>query len=387
MPAQLRELRQRIRSVNSTKKITKAQELIATSRITRAQARVEESKPYAEEITRVLTALASASSNLDHPLLTERESPSRAAVLVVTSDRGMCGGYNANVLRTAEELQQLLRDQGKEPVLYVLGQKGVSYYGFRGREVEASWTGFSQQPGYDDAAQASERMVASFLAGAGQPVMMTDFAGTSVEHSPNLRSAMTESGPSSDGTPEGAQEVEVSAAGVDEIHVVYTRFESMLTQTPMARRVAPLEIAYDDDGEATPDDVELVGRSGGADYDGDDGSDGGSRSAPDPGSEQSSGQKSQGPTPNYEFEPEPEQLLAALLPKYVGTRIYAALLESAASESAARRTAMKAATDNANELVKTLSRQANQARQAQITQEISEIVGGANALSAGADVD
>ncbi|GAB2911389.1 F0F1 ATP synthase subunit gamma [Rhodococcus aerolatus] len=395
MPAQLRELRQRIRSVNSTKKITKAQELIATSRITRAQARVEESKPYAEEITRVLTALASASSNLDHPLLTERENPTRAAVLVVTSDRGMCGAYNANVLRTAEELQQLLRDQGKEPVLYVLGQKGVSYYGFRGREVEASWTGFSQQPGYDDAAQASERMVASFLAGAEQPVMMVDFAGTSVEHSPNLRSAMTESGPSSADAPDGAEEVEVSSAGVDEIHVVYTKFESMLTQTPMARRVAPLEVAYDDDGEATPDDVELVGRAGGADYDGDDGDgDGGERSSSGSGQEsgresghESSGKRSEGPTPNYEFEPEPEQLLAALLPKYVGTRIYAALLESAASESAARRTAMKAATDNANELVKTLSRQANQARQAQITQEISEIVGGANALSAGADVD
>lgn len=377
MAAQLRELRQRIRSVNSTKKITKAQELIATSRITRAQARVAESKPYAEEITNVLTELASASSNLDHPLLTERENPTRAAVLVVTSDRGMCGAYNANVLRTAEELQQLLRDQGKEPVLYVLGQKGVAYYGFRDREVEASWTGFSQQPGYSDAAQASEMMVAAFLAGAEQPVMMVDFAGTKVEHAPNLRSAMTDAA-----TPSDAEEVEVASAGVDEIHVVYTKFDSMLTQTPMARRVAPLEVTYDDEGTPVADDVELTGPSGGSDYDGD-GSSAGSSS----GSGSDGGAPSRGPSPNYEFEPEPEQLLAALLPKYVGTRIYAALLESAASESAARRTAMKAATDNANELVKTLSRQANQARQAQITQEISEIVGGANALSGGSDDD
>ena len=377
MAAQLRELRQRIRSVNSTKKITKAQELIATSRITRAQARVAESKPYAEEITNVLTELASASSNLDHPLLTERENPTRAAVLVVTSDRGMCGAYNANVLRTAEELQQLLRDQGKEPVLYVLGQKGVAYYGFRDREVEASWTGFSQQPGYSDAAQASEMMVAAFLAGAEQPVMMVDFAGTKVEHAPNLRSAMTDSA-----IPSDAEEVEVASAGVDEIHVVSTKFDSMLTQTPRARRVAPREVTYDDEGTPVADDVELTGPSGGADYDGDGG---GTSAGSSSGSD--GGAPSRGPSPNYEFEPEPEQLLAALLPKYVGTRIYAALLESAASESAARRTAMKAATDNANELVKTLSRQANQARQAQITQEISEIVGGANALSGGSDDD
>lgn len=360
MPAQLRELRQRIRSVNSTKKITKAQELIATSRITRAQARVQESKPYAEEITEVLTALASASSSLDHPLLTERPEPKRAAVLVVTSDRGMCGGYNANVLRTAEELQELLREQGKEPVLYVLGQKGVGYYRFRGREVEQSWTGFSQQPGYEDAAQASRLMVASFLAGT--------------EHAVELEGH--------DDDADGPETI--AEQGVDELHIVYTRFESMLTQTPLARRVAPLEVSYSDDGTPQADDVELTGRAGGADYDA--GDDEGSREGGER-DQQSSGGRKEGPTPNYEFEPEPEQLLAALLPKYVSTRIYAALLESAASESAARRTAMKAATDNANELVKTLSRQANQARQAQITQEISEIVGGANALSAGSDDD
>lgn len=329
MPAQLRELRQRIRSVNSTKKITKAQELIATSRITRAQARVAAARPYSSEITAVLSALASAASSLDHPLLNERPNPTRAAVLIVTSDRGMCGGYNANVLRAAEELQQLLRSEGKEPVLYVLGQKGVSFYGFRDRTVAGSWTGFSQQPAYTDAAEASQQMVASFLAGSDDTV---DSDG--------------ENGAGADGV-----------QGVDELHIVYTQFESMLTQTPVVRRMAPLEVTYSDDVEA-PSEGE-----------------GGEVVVP----------AEQGPQPGYEFEPSPETLLGALLPKYIGTRIYAALLDAAASESAARRTAMKAATDNANELVRTLSREANQARQAQITQEISEIVGGANALSAGAE--
>lgn len=324
MAAQLRELRQRIRSVNSTKKITKAQELIATSRITRAKARVAAARPYSVEITAVLSALASAASSLDHPLLNERPNPTRAAVLIVTSDRGMCGGYNANVLRAAEELQQLLRSEGKKPVLYVLGQKGVSFYSFRDRAVEGSWTGFSQQPAYTDASEVSQQMVSSFLTG-------------------------------SDSTVEGGESDGVQ--GVDELHIVYTQFESMLTQTPVVRRMAPLEVTYAGDDEASTD------------------GEGGEVVVP----------AVQGPQPGYEFEPSPEALLGALLPKYIGTRIYAALLDAAASESAARRTAMKAATDNANELVRTLSREANQARQAQITQEISEIVGGANALSAGAE--
>ena len=321
MAAQLRELRQRIRSVNSTKKITKAQELIATSRITRAKARVAAARPYSVEITAVLSALASAASSLDHPLLNERPNPTRAAVLIVTSDRGMCGGYNANVLRAAEELQQLLRSEGKKPVLYVLGQKGVSFYSFRDRAVEGSWTGFSQQPAYTDASEVSQQMVSSFLTG-------------------------------SDNTVEGGESDGVQ--GVDELHIVYTQFESMLTQTPVVRRMAPLEVTYAGDDEASTGGEVVV-------------------------------PVVQGPQPGYEFEPSPEALLGALLPKYIGTRIYAALLDAAASESAARRTAMKAATDNANELVRTLSREANQARQAQITQEISEIVGGANALSAGAE--
>ena len=322
--ASILELRSRIKSVNSTKKITKAQELIATSRITKAQARVAASKPYAEEITKVLSALASASSSLDHPLLNERPEPKRAAVLVVTSDRGMCGGYNSNVLKETEELFQLLRSEGKDPVIYVLGAKGLGYYTFRERDVKGAWTGFSQEPGYADAAKASRHLVELFMAGSG----------TEVE------------APNGEGTVEG----------VDELHIVYTRFVSMLTQKPEVRRMAPLEISY------TDEEFEM-----GADA------------------------LSDSPTADvqaqYEFEPEAGTLLSALLPKYISTRIYASLLDAAASESAARRTAMKAATDNANELVETLSRQANQARQAQITQEISEIIGGANALadSAGSD--
>ncbi|MEE2033120.1 F0F1 ATP synthase subunit gamma [Rhodococcus chondri] len=324
--ANLRELRSRIKSVNSTKKITKAQELIATSRITKAQARVKASKPYAEEITKVLSELASASSSLDHPLLNERENPKRAAVLVVTSDRGMAGGYNSNVLKEAEELRQLLISEGKEPVLYVLGGKGLGYYTFRERPVAGAWTGFSQQPRYTDAAKASRHLVELFMAGSGSEV----------------------AAPNGEGTIEG----------VDELHIVYTRFVSMLTQIPEVRRMAPLEVNVTEDEIELGEDMLSPGRHG-----------------------------DEGPKADYNFEPEAGTLLAALLPKYISTRIYASLLEAAASESAARRTAMKAATDNATELVNTLSRQANQARQAQITQEISEIVGGAGALASSAGSD
>jgi F-type H+-transporting ATPase subunit gamma len=308
MGAQLRVLRRRIRSVQSTKKITRAMELIATSRIVKAQQRVEASKPYANEITRVLTALAT-NSNLDHPLLVERPEPKRAGVLVVTSDRGLAGGYSANALRTAEELMARLRGEGKAPVLYVIGRKGVTFYRFRDREIEGSWTGFSEQPTFANAREVGDLLVQTFLAGADDTI----------------------DGPGEDGI-----------RGVDELHIVYTRFVSMLTQTATCRKFAPLEVTED-----VPE----------------------------------------GPQPAYEFEPDAEDLLEALLPKYLNTRIYAALLESAASESAARRQAMKSATDNADELVKSLTREANQARQAEITQEISEIVGGANALAAAGSDD
>jgi F-type H+-transporting ATPase subunit gamma len=326
MAAQLRVLRRRIRSVQSTKKITKAMELIATSRIARAQARVQASRPYAKEITKVLSALASAAGTLDNPLLVERENPTRAAMLVVTSDRGLCGGYNANLLRAAEELHALLRDEGKSVRVYLIGRKAVGYYKFRERAIEQSWSGFSEQPSYADAARAGEVLVGAFLSGAD------DKDGDA----------------GADGVP-----------GVDELHIVYTEFRSMLTQTPQARRIAPLVVEYVEDDAAG------------------DGSAGDGSRRP----------RSDVPAPLYEFEPDAEELLAHLLPKYINTRIYAALLEAAASEQAARRQAMKAATDNATDLIQDLSRQANRARQGLITQEISEIVGGAEALAAAGSDD
>lgn len=298
MAAELRILRQRVRTVQSIRKTTRAFELIATSRIGRARARVGAARPYADEITKVLSALGGAASSLDHPLLVPRAQPRRAGVLVVTSDRGMCGGYNSNALRRAEELQALLREEGKEVVLYVMGRKALAYYRFRQRPIKNSWTGFSEQPTYEAAADAADELVTAFLDGV---------------------------------------DPEREGEGIDELHVVYTEFRSMLTQTPVAKRVAPLEVEYVENPEQLPD---------------------------------------------YEFEPDAETLLGALLPKYVKTRLFAALLDSAASESAARQRAMKAATDNANELIRTYTQQMNQARQAQITQEISEIVGGADALAA-----
>ncbi|HEX3813650.1 MAG TPA: F0F1 ATP synthase subunit gamma [Mycobacteriales bacterium] len=306
MPASLRVYRQRIRSVEQTKKITKAMELIAASRIAKARARVDASRPYAEEITRVLTALASSAS-VDHPLLVERPEPKRAAVLVVTSDRGLAGGYSANAIKAAEELQALLREEGKEARLFVIGRKGVGYYRFRDRPIVGDWTGFSEQPRYTDARAAGDTLIRLFDAGADD----------------------TAEGP-------GGDQIE----GVDELHIVYTEFVNMVTQRPVAKRIAPLVV--EESEEAAPS----------------------------------------GLLPEYEFEPEPEELLNALLPKYINTRIYSALLESAASESAARQRAMQSASDNADELVITLKRELNQARQAAITQEISEIVGGADALAA-----
>jgi F-type H+-transporting ATPase subunit gamma len=295
MAAQIRVLRRRIRSTQSIKKITRAMELIATSRIVKARTRVLESRPYAEQITAVLTELASNAA-LDHPLLVEKENPQRAAVLVVTSDRGQCGGYNNNVLKEAEGLYSLLREEGKDPVIYVIGRKGVNYYRFRNREVKQSWTGFSEQPTYPDAAEAARVLVEAFTA---------------------------------DDDDENS---------VDELHLVFTQFKNMVTQVPQARRMAPMVVEY----------VE--------------------------------GEPSGDIQPLYEFEPDPDALFDALLPKYVGARLFSALLESAASESANRQRAMKAATDNANELIRNLTLESNQARQAQITQEISEIVGGADAL-------
>jgi F-type H+-transporting ATPase subunit gamma len=290
MPAQLRVVRRRIRSVQSTMKITRAMELISASRLARAQERVAQARPYTDEITAALESVVSTEATVSHPLLEQRAESRAAAVLVITSDRGLAGPYNANVLRTAEELQARLREDGVEPRLYVTGRKGLGYYRFRQRAIEQSWTGFSDRPSYEDARAVVDALVEAFL-----------------DHR------------------------------VDQIHAVFTDFVSAGTQRAVARRFVPLVIEEVEEGPPEP-------------------------------------------IPQYLFEPSPERLLDALLPRYVQARVFTAMLESTASEHAARRRAMKAATDNAEELIEDLTREYNQARQAQITQEIMEIVGGAEAL-------
>jgi F-type H+-transporting ATPase subunit gamma len=290
MGAKLREVRRRIKSVQSTMKITRAMELIATSRILKAQQRVEAARPYAERLTAAIADVASASTATGLPLLQERPNPKAAAVFVVTSDRGLAGAYSSNVLKRAEELFALLKSEGKEVRLFVSGRKGLSYYRFRQRPIEESWLGFSETPTYDDAKRIADALIERF--GAGE---------------------------------------------VDEIHGVYTDFVTVVRQRAVARRFVPMVF-------------EVTERP------------------------------SQGPVAQYVFEPDAEALLSALLPRYVETRVFSALLESAASEHAARRRAMSAATENAEELIKVLTRVANQARQTEITTEIMEIVGGAEAL-------
>jgi F-type H+-transporting ATPase subunit gamma len=320
MGAQLRVYRRRIRSVQSTRKITKAMELIAASRIAKAQARMQAARPYAEELTRALAALGK-NATVAHPMLTGVPNPRRAGILVITSDRGLAGGYSANAIKAANQLADQLRADGKEPVRYVIGRKALTYYNFRRIELAGSWTGFSEQPTFADARGSTETLVSALQATSENEI---------------------------DGTP-----------GIDELYVVYTRFESMVAQVPTVVQVSPVKV----------DEVEQP--------------DSGSRSDSTAESESA---KADGPQPLYEFEPEPAELLQALLPRYISARIFSALLESAASESAARRRAMKSASDNAQELIKTFTQLANQARQAEITQEISEIVGGADALaSAGSD--
>jgi F-type H+-transporting ATPase subunit gamma len=301
MGAQLREYRRRIKSVNSTKKITRAMELIAAARISKAQQRIEASRPYAEAITEVVRTVTAEGAGDDHPLTTPRENPSRAAVLVICSDRGLAGGYSANVLRLGERTSGGLKERGLEVVPYLVGRKALSFYRFRGRDTSHSWSGFSEQPSYDDAKAIGDALVEEFVKG------------------------------SDDG-------------GVDEIHMIYTRYESMASQRPTSVKLIPL-----DADEAAKD---------GDDKDNDD-----------------------GPKGQVEFEPEGSGVLDALLPRYLTARIYAAMLDAAASEQVARRRAMKSATDNADDLIKQLTRDANSARQAEITQEIMEIVGGAEALA------
>jgi F-type H+-transporting ATPase subunit gamma len=290
MAGQLRIVRRRIRSVQSTMKITRAQQLIAASRVVRAQQRVRQARPYTEQVTQALTSVANTEVTVSHPLLEPRAEVSAAAVLVVTSDRGLAGPYNANVLRTTEELVARLRQDGIEPRLYVVGRKGLAYFRFRQRPVAEAWTGFSDRPAYDDAKQAADAMLEAFL-----------------DHE------------------------------VDEIHAVFTDFVSAMTQRATATRFIPLVVR--ETTERPPQ-----------------------------------------PIPMYLYEPDAQGVLDALLPRYVEARVFTAMLESAASEHASRQKAMSAATDNAEKLIEELTRQYNQARQAEITQEIMEIVGGAEAL-------
>jgi F-type H+-transporting ATPase subunit gamma len=293
MAATLRAVRARIRAVQSISKITRAQELIASSRIVRAQQRMRAADPYARGLTEAVSALVSRTTSINHPMVTRPATIRKASVLILTSDSGFAGSYNANVLREAARLRERLATDGTPADLYVAGRKGIGWHRFRDLALTDEWSGFSARPDYSNAEQITQRLLENF-------------------------------------GPEGE---------VDEIYLVGTEFVSMLTQRPVVRRLLPLEIT------------------------------------------ESSDESAGGPLPPYEFEPSPDIVFDALLPQYVASRVFFALLEAAASELAARRRAMKAATDNANDLLSRLTLEANKARQAEITQEISEIVGGANALA------
>ena len=304
MGAQLRVYKRRIRSVTATKKITKAMEMIAASRVVKAHRKVQASTPYAKELTRAVTAVGTG-SNTRHPLTTEAETPTRSAVLLLTSDRGLAGAFNSNAIKAAEQLTARLEDEGKEVDTYIVGRRGVAHYNFRERKIAEQWTGFTDEPTYADAKKV---------------------AGPLIE----------------------AIEKDTAEGGVDELHIVYTEFISMMTQEATGDRLLPLSLDKVAEEAGTTDEAR----------------------------------------PLYDFEPSAEDVLDALLPRYVESRIYNALLQSAASKHAATRRAMKSATDNAGDLINALTRSANAARQAEITQEISEIVGGSSALadaSAGSD--
>jgi F-type H+-transporting ATPase subunit gamma len=279
--------------VQSTKKITRAMELIASSRIVKAQQRVEASRPYAIQLTKAMEDLARQTGAVQHPLLEDREQPTKAGVLVLTSDRGLAGAYNANVLKVAEGVIREVRSRGLEPVLYAIGKKGIGYFRFRGIPMRERWQGISEVPPYEEAERIGRTLI-------------KDFADEEI----------------------------------DELHAAYTDFRSAFTLRATTQRFLPI----------APEEV--TGKGLGVVH------------------------------AEYLFEPEPDEILDHLLPQYVVTKVYAALLESAASENAARRRAMKAATDNAEDLIKVLTRQANRARQDEITTEIMEIVGGAESMAA-----
>jgi len=295
MGAQLRVYRQKIKSAQTTKKITRAMELISASRIYKAQQRLAAANPYSRAITRAVSAVATF-SNIDHPLTTERAQIRRAAIVIFTSDRGLAGAFSSNVLKETEQLTQLLKDQGKEVVYYLVGRKAVGFFSFRKRSTIRSWTGGTDLPVFTTAEEISTQVVEAFNAG-------------------------------------------YENGGVDEIHLVFNKFVSMISQEPQVVRLLPLEIV---EGVETPDSGEVF--------------------------------------PLYEFEPDVNKVLDALLPVYIESRIFNAMLQSAAAEHAARQKAMKSATENADKLIKNYTRLSNSARQSEITQQISEIVGGADAL-------
>ena len=291
--AMLRDIKRRIGSVKSTQKITRAMELIASSRIIKAQQRVEAARPYAEEMRALMQSVAKNAGNVDHPLLKQRDEVGTVGSIVLTSDRGLAGAYNSNVIRAAERDM----DDHANTNLFLVGKKAVSYFKFRGYDFSDSWQGMSDQPGIDDARAVAKRAAEAF-----------------------------------------------SEGDVDEVRLIYTKFESALTQRPTVVKLLPIpkeELEEEEDPDRQ--------------------------------------------RPQYEFEPAPEQILDFLLPRYLEGAVYQGLLEAAASEHAARRRAMKAATDNAEELIENLTRVYNQARQAEITTEIMEVVGGAEALRTAAD--
>ncbi len=296
MGAQLRVYRQKIRSAQTTKKITRAMELISASRIQKAQARVLAATPYSRAVTRAVSAVATY-TNIDHILTTEPAKVERAAVVIFASDRGLAGAFSSNVLREAEQLSELLREQGKDVVYFLVGRKANAYFSFRNRPAQRVWMGGTDAPVFETAKEIGDAIVESFLRDA-------------------------------------------SEGGVDEIHIVYNRFVNMVSQVPEVVRVLPLEIV---DGVEAPGENEVL--------------------------------------PLYEFEPDADKVLDALLPVYIESRIYNAMLQSAASEHASRQRAMKSASDNADKLIRDYTRLANNARQSEITQQIAEIVGGADALS------
>lgn len=296
MGAQLRVYTQKIKSAQTTKKITKAMELIAASRINKAQARVAASGPFSRAVTRAVSAVATY-SNVEHLLTTTPEKITRTAVVVFTSDRGLAGAFNSQILREAGELTELLKAEGKEVVHFLYGRKAVANFHFRKIVAEAEWVGEAESPTFATAQEIAAALMESFLKDSAE-------------------------------------------GGVDEIHLVFNRFVSMMTQEPTVLRLLPLEVV---EGVESPDESAVL--------------------------------------PLYEFEPDAEKVLDALLPVYIESRIFNALLQSAAAKHAATQKAMKSASDNADKLITDYTRLRNNARQAEITQQISEIVGGADALS------